>query len=135
MVRTALLDANLRPGVDVPLQYYRSRISCLQAVVVGAADACAIPRFALAQIGSIADMRLHVMIETAPINHFVFAVHERVPEADRAKLLECVLGWSATEAGRALLAAAAWPGFVAAADRDYDQVRRYVARLGTIAQQ
>jgi phosphonate transport system substrate-binding protein len=135
MVRAALLDANLRPGVDVQLQYYRSRVSCLQAVVIGVADACAIPGFALAQIGSIADMRLHAMIETAPINHFVFAVHERVPEADRAKLLGCILGWSATDAGRALLAAGAWPGFIAAEDRDYDQVRRYVARLGTIAQQ
>jgi phosphonate transport system substrate-binding protein len=135
MVRTALLDANLRPGVDVQLQYYRSRISCLQAVVIGAADACAITRFGLAQTESIADMRLHVMIETAPINHFVFAVHERVPEADRAKLLECILGWSASDAGRALLAAGAWPRFVAAEDRDYDQVRRDVARLGTIAQQ
>jgi ABC-type phosphate/phosphonate transport system substrate-binding protein len=135
MVRTALLDANLRPGVDVQLQYYRSRISCLQAVVIGAADACAITRFGLAQTESIADMRLHVMIETAPINHFVFAVHERVPEADRAKLLECILGWSGSDAGRALLAAGAWPRFVAAEDRDYDQVRRDVARLGTIAQQ
>lgn len=135
MVRTALLDANLRPGVDVQLQYYRSRISCLQAVVIGAADACAITRFGLAQTESIADMRLHVMIETAPINHFVFAVHQRVPEADRAKLLECILGWSGSDAGRALLAAGAWPRFVAAEDRDYDQVRRDVARLGTIAQQ
>jgi ABC-type phosphate/phosphonate transport system substrate-binding protein len=67
--------------------------------------------------------------------HFVFAVHERVPEADRAKLLGCILDWSRTETGRAVLAAAAWPGFVPAEDREYDQVRRYSAQLVTFAQQ
>ena len=135
MVKAALIDAGLRPGIDVLLQHYRTKSSCLQAVVIGSADACAIPRFILAQIGSIADMRLHVMIETAPINHFVFAVHERVPEADRAKLLGCILAWSHTETGRAVLAAGAWAGFVPAEDREYDPVRRYTTRLGTFAQQ
>jgi phosphonate transport system substrate-binding protein len=135
IVKAALIDAGLKPGVDVLLQHYRSKTSCLQAVVVGSADACAIPRFVLPQIESVGDMRLHVMLETAPMAHFVFAVHERVPEADRAKLLGCILDWSRTETGRAVLAAAAWPGFVPAEDREYDQVRRYSAQLGTFAQQ
>ncbi len=135
MVKAALVDAGLRPGVDVILQHYRTKTSCLQAVAIGSADACAIPRFVLAQIESIADMRLHVMIETAPINHFVFAVHERVPAADRAKLLSCILAWSHGEAGRAVLAAGAWAGFVPATDQDYDQVRRFSMRLKSVARQ
>jgi phosphonate transport system substrate-binding protein len=135
MVKAALIDAGLKPGVDVILHHYRTKTSCLQAVLVRSADACAIPRFVLPQITSLADMRLHVMIETAPINHYLFAVHERVPEADRAKLLACILDWSHTEAGRAMLAAAAWSGFVPAANQDYDQVRRYTTRLKTFAQQ
>jgi ABC-type phosphate/phosphonate transport system substrate-binding protein len=134
LVKGALIDAGLRPGVDVIVQHYRTKTSCLQAVMIGAADACAIPGFVLAQIESVADMRLHVMIETAPIHHFVFAVHERVPEADRAKVLGCILGWSASEAGRAVLAAGAWSGFVPATDQDYDQVRRYSRRLRTVPQ-
>jgi len=134
MVKAALVDAGLRPGVDVLLQHYRTMIACLQAVVVGSADACAIPRFGLTQIGSIADMRLHVMMETGPINNFLFAVHERVPEAARAKLLGCVLAWSQTEAGRAVLTAGGWAGFVPAEDRDYNQVRRYSTRLEVLAQ-
>ncbi len=80
-------------------------------------------------------MRLHVMIETASIRHFVFAVHDRVPAADRARLLDCILGWSHGEAGRAVLAAGAWPGFVPARDQDYDPVRRYSTRLKSLAQQ
>lgn len=135
MVKAALIDAGLKPGVDVVLHHYRTKHSCLQAVLVGSADACAVPRFVLAQIDSIADMHLHVMIETAPIKHFVFAVHERVPEADREKLLGCILDWSHTKAGRAVLAAGAWTGFVPAEDHEYDQVRRYSTRLKTLAQQ
>jgi ABC-type phosphate/phosphonate transport system substrate-binding protein len=135
MVKAALIDAGLRPGVDVTLQHHRTKTSCLEAVALGSADACAIPRFVLAQIESIADMRLHVMIETAPINHFVFAVHERMPAPDRAKLLGCILAWSHSEAGRAVLAAGAWAGFVPAQDREYDQVRRYSMRLKSFAQQ
>ncbi len=50
MVKAALIDAGLRPGVDVVLQHYRTKTSCLQAVVLGSADACAVPRFVLAQI-------------------------------------------------------------------------------------
>jgi ABC-type phosphate/phosphonate transport system substrate-binding protein len=134
MVKATLVEAGLRPGVDVLLQHYRSKTSCLQAVAIGSADACAVPRFVLAQIESIADLRLHVMIETAPINHFVFAVHERVPPADRAKLLACILSWADTDAGRAVLAAGAWGGFVPAYDHEYDEVRRYSARLKTLVQ-
>jgi ABC-type phosphate/phosphonate transport system substrate-binding protein len=134
MVKAALIGAGLRPGVDVTLHHYRTKTSCLQAVALGSADACAIPRFVLAQIESIADMRLHVMVETAPINHFVFAVHDRVPAADQAKLLACILSWSHSEAGRAVLAAGAWTGFVPAEDREYDQVRRYSMRLKSFAQ-
>ena len=130
MVKAALADAGLKPGVDVLLQHYRSRNACLQAVVVRAADACAVPRFVLAQIASVADLRLHVMVETAPISPYVFAVHERVSAPERAKLLACILSWGHTEAGRAVLAAGAWSGFVLARDQDYDEVRRSSARLG-----
>ena len=95
MVKAALADAGLKPGVDVLLQHYQTRIACLQAVVIRAADACAVPRFVLPQIASVADLRLHVMIETAPISPYVFAVHERVSAPDRAKLLACILSWAA----------------------------------------
>ncbi len=130
MVKAALADAGLKPGVDVLLQHYQTRIACLQAVVLRAADACAVPRFVLPQIASVADLRLHVMIETAPISPYVFAVHERVSAPDRAKLLACILSWARTEAGRAVLAAGGWSGFVLARDQDYDEVRRSSARLG-----
>jgi ABC-type phosphate/phosphonate transport system substrate-binding protein len=58
----------------------------------------------------------------------VIAVHSRVPEADRAKLLADILSWPRTEQGQAILAAGAWPGFVVARDHDYDGIRGDRAR-------
>lgn len=128
MVKTALIDAGLKPEVDVILRYYGTKMGCLQAVVTGSADACAVPRFALAQVGPIAELKLKVMTETEPISHLVIAVHSRVPETARAKLLADILSWPHTERGQAILAAGAWPGFVVARDGDYDEVRRARAR-------
>ena len=128
MIKAALTDAGLKPEVDVMLRYYGTKMACLQAVVTGSADACAVPRFVLSQVGLIAELNLKVMAETRPISHLVLAVHSRVPEADRAKLLADVLSWPRTEQGQMILAAGAWPGFVVARDEDYDPIRRDRAR-------
>ena len=68
------------------------------------------------------------MAETAPIT-LVFATHPRVPAATGQKLLALILSWPDTEEGRAMLAAGAWPGFVAAQDADYAQVRARHPRM------
>jgi ABC-type phosphate/phosphonate transport system substrate-binding protein len=99
-------------------------MSCLQAVVIGSADACAVPRLILSRVGLIAEMKLKVMAETTPISQLVIAVHGRVPAADRAKLLADILSWPRTEQGQAILAAGAWSGFALARDADYDGIRR-----------
>lgn len=132
LVKSALIDAGLWPGVDLTLRYYMTKMSCLQAVVAGSADACAVPRFVLSQVQSIAELPLRVMAETAPVNHFVIAVHDRVPEGDRAKLLATVLAWPDNPQGRAILATGAWPGFVVAEDAEYDEIRSYRSRLHTL---
>jgi phosphonate transport system substrate-binding protein len=130
----ALMDVGLTPGIDVTVEHHRTKASCLQAVTVGAADACALPQFALSQIAELGDGRLRVMVESRPIKHVVFAVHPRVPEADRAALRALIMSWPQTEQGRAILAAGAWPGFVAARDADYQEVRDYHARLAEFVQ-
>jgi phosphonate transport system substrate-binding protein len=124
LVKAVLTDAGLKPDVDVMLRHYGTKMSCLQAVVTGSADACAVPRLILSRVGLIAEMKLKVMAETTPISHLVIAVHSRVPEADRARLLANILSWPHTEQGKSILAAGAWPGFVVAHDDDYDGIRR-----------
>ena len=133
LLKAVLTDAGLNPDVDVMLSHYGTKMSCLQAVVIGSADACAVPRFILSWVGLIAEMRLKVMAETTPISQLVIAVHGRVPAADRAKLLADILSWPRTEQGQAILAAGAWSGFALAHDADYDGIRRdHSRRLRTL---
>lgn len=134
VVQAALREHDLVPGRDVTLRHYATKMSCLHAVAFGEADGCALPDFILAQLGALAEMRLRVMARTAPIRHFALAVHERMAAADRAMLLQCLLALPNTEEGRAILAATAWPRFVAAQDGDYEEVRRFRNRKRTLAQ-
>jgi ABC-type phosphate/phosphonate transport system substrate-binding protein len=134
IVQASLREHGLRPGRDVTLQHHATKMACVHAVVFGEADACGLPDFILSQFAAIGEMKLRVMARTPPIPHFVLAVHERVPEADRTRLLQCLLDLPGTAEGQAFLAATAWPHFVAARDDEYDDVRRYRDRQRTLAQ-
>jgi phosphonate transport system substrate-binding protein len=128
LTKAALIEVGLQPEVDVALRHYRTKVSCLQAVVIGSADACAVPTFVLKQIDSIAALKLRPLAETRSVRHFVIAVHASVPEGERSRLQRHVLSWPDTPQGRSVLAAGSWSSFVAAEDRDYDEVRA-LARL------
>jgi phosphonate transport system substrate-binding protein len=134
LVRTSLLDAGLVPGVDVALEHYRFKPSCLQAVASGRAAACGLPRFALAQIDPNIERKLRLIFETEPVSNFLFAAHARVPETDRIDLTKSILAWPFTADGRKILAGGAWTRFVPARDQEYDQIRRYLLRLRHIAE-
>jgi len=128
LTKAALIEVGLQPEVDVALRHYRTKMSCLQAVVLGSADACAVPMFVLEQIDAVARLKLRPLAETRSVRHFVLAAHASVPESVRARLQAHVLSWPDTPQGRQVLAAGSWSGFVAADDRDYDEVRA-LARL------
>jgi phosphonate transport system substrate-binding protein len=134
LAKIALVDAGLIPGIDTTLRHYRTKASCVQAVSIGAADACVLPRFVLPQIKAIGDGKLRIMAESPSTNHLVFAMHPRVPDLERKKLLALILSWPDTEQGRAILAAGSWPRFVTAHDSDYAQVRNYNTRLRMLVQ-
>jgi phosphonate transport system substrate-binding protein len=134
LAKVGLVDAGLIPGIDTILRHYGTKVSCLQAVSIGAADACVLPRFVLPQIDAIGKVKLRIMAETPAINHLVFATHRRVLAIDRKKLLALVLSWPDTDQGRAILASGSWPRFVRAHDADYAQVRNYNTRLRMLAQ-
>jgi phosphonate transport system substrate-binding protein len=133
LVQAALRARGLAPGIDVTLRHYASKVSCLHAAVLGDADGCAVPGFLPTQLGEVAE-NLRVMAETPPIKHFVLAAHRRVAPAHRATLLRSLLSLPDSDGGRAILAATAWPRFVAAQDQEYDPVRRYRAQRRTLVQ-
>lgn len=134
LVKASLIDARLVPGVDVVLEHYRTKPSCLQAVAIGRVAACGLPRFAVAQIDPDNALRLRLIFETDPVSNFVFAAHPRVPESDRINIYKSILAWPFTAKGREILAGGSWSRFVPARDQDYDEVRRHLLRLQQFAQ-
>jgi phosphonate transport system substrate-binding protein len=130
LARAALLDAGLVPGIDTRLEHYRTKVSCLQAIWVGAVDACVLPRFVLPQINHHGYGKLRIMAESSALAHLVFAAHPRLPAAEREKLRSMILSWPHTDPGRAILAIGSWPRFVTADDTDYEEVRRHKVRIG-----
>jgi ABC-type phosphate/phosphonate transport system substrate-binding protein len=133
LARLALVDAGLVPGVDTTLRHYQTKVSCLQAVSIGAADACVLPSFVMPQLDAVGEVKLRTMAETPAINNLVIATHRRVAGIDQRTLLALILSWPENEQGRAILAAGPWPRFVAAHDADYAQVRKYEARMRMLA--
>lgn len=129
LVKASLIDAGMTPGVDVALEHYRYKSSCLQAVVIGRAAACGLPPFALSQLDPDNELQLRLIFETAPVSNFVFAAHARVPESQRVDLGKSILAWPFTADGRKILAGGAWSRFVPARDQEYDEIRRYLLRL------
>ena len=132
LVQVALRARGL--ASEVTLRHYASKLSCLHAAVLGDAAGCAVPGFVASQLEEVAELNLRVMAETPPTRHFVLAVHQRVAPTPRATLLQSLLGLQDSDDGKAILAATAWPRFVAAQDHEYDAVRHYRADRGTLAQ-
>ena len=93
LVRAALIDAKLRPGLDVGIRHFRNKASCLQAVLTGAVNTCGLPAFVLSQVDHFGEHPLRTVFKTPPVNHFAFAVHQRVPEEERQKLQDLLLSW------------------------------------------
>ena len=134
LVMGALLDAGLRPGVDVELRHFRSKSSCLRAVASGRTAACALPSFAIAQIDPGNRRKLRAIFESEPVANFLFAAHARVPDSDRTDVARSILAWPFTAKGRKILSGGAWSRFVPALDQDYDEVRRHLWRLQHVAE-
>jgi phosphonate transport system substrate-binding protein len=124
----ALWDAGLHPSADVRREYGRNHFTCLQSVLIGAADACATAEQAMRTVEGKAQgtSRFRVLHRTAPIPHALFVVHKRVPKKDRDALLRTILDWPKTEEGRRILERGQFMPFVAAKDADYEVVREYV---------
>ena len=133
LARLALFEEGLQPGVDLQVQFYQSKSSCLQALAIGNVAACGLPRFALPQLG-LSDTRSYKVVyeRKLPVG-LTFAVHNRLSEADRDGIRAALLGLSDTDIGRQILKEASWPRLVVAHDQDFDEIRRLEARMSTLA--
>ena len=132
LIKTALIDAEIRPGLDIGVRHFRNKASCVQAVILGGVAACGLPSFVLSQIEDFGKQPLRVVFEAEPVNHFAFAVHERVPETERQELMDLVLSWS-DHNHEIIQLMGLNQGFVQAFDNDYAAIRAHKARLQTFA--
>lgn len=124
----ALRDAGINPATGVKRDYGKSHFTCMQAVLIGDADACGTAEQAMLHFQREKQMttRFRVLHRTPPIASSLFIVHKRVPKRDRDILLRTIVDWPKTEEGRRIVASGQFAHFVQALDAEYDPVRRYI---------
>lgn len=132
LTNMALQDAGINPKTGVKRDYGKNHFTCMQSVLIGAADACGTAEQALLHFEKEKQMttRFRVLHKTARIPHALFVVHKRVPKKDRDTLLKTILDWPKTEEGKKIIDGGQFIPFVAAKDADYHVVRRYYIRSG-----
>lgn len=133
LAKLALFEAGLRPGIDLQVQFYQSKSSCVQALAVGNAAACGLPRFALPKLGLSDTNAFKIVHERKLPVGLSFIAHRRLPELDRSRIQAALLGLSETEPGRSVLTGVGWPRLVEATDRDFDDVRVLESKVSTLA--
>ena len=109
---------------DFKRLYKSNHFSCMQSVLVGSSDACGTSYRALLHYedDKMKD-RFRVINISEEIPHVLYIVHKRVPEKDRKKLLEIILGWPNSPEGRNILKISRMIKFKEAKDKDYDILR------------
>ncbi|NIQ12641.1 MAG: phosphate/phosphite/phosphonate ABC transporter substrate-binding protein, partial [Gammaproteobacteria bacterium] len=86
LVKDHLLKNGLNLNTDINISHHRSHISCMQQVLIGAADACGTAAPALRFFEKRMKVKLKIVMRTIDIPHTLFAIHPRVPEAEREKI-------------------------------------------------
>jgi len=89
------------------------------------------PPLALRGVEQTLQVRFRTVVESPGIPNLTFIVHKRVPEDERRRLLETIVGWRDDPEGRRLVGAIGSSGFVEARDADFDDVRQMIKHLDT----
>ena len=130
LIKWALIEQGLRPGLDVGIRHFRNKASCLQAAGTGAVAACGVPAFILSEVETFASRPLRTVFTAPPASHFAFIVHERVPEAERQRLQETILSLG----DGSVEGFGPEKRFVRIEDGDYAAIRAQSSSLRTLAQ-
>lgn len=129
LVRRVMREQRFSPDQDFAMRSFRSVESCLQQVVIGEAQACICPPFALPGAEARFKVKFRTIVESPSIPNLTFVVHPRVPAAERNRLRSVILGWSNSEEGRRLNASIGTSGFVETRDAEFDPVRSLMKGL------
>ena len=115
---------NLDPEKDVTITHHRSHVSCMQQVMIKAADTCGTAAPALRFFEHKMKTDLDIIGETGSIPHALFTAHPGLSEEEYRKIKEAILSWSKTKKGQALLKHGKLSPYKDIKDKDYDVVRK-----------
>ncbi|MGR6502356.1 phosphate/phosphite/phosphonate ABC transporter substrate-binding protein [Shewanella sp. Koi 1] len=128
---SVLPRAHLKQGnIDVQVKYVGSHDSVYLAVLQGLVDAGGGVQRTFNNLTDAQKQQLNVLWQSPTYTPHAIATHPRVTKAQRQQLLEQLMALSTTPQGQALLQSVDFSSFVAAEDKDWDDVREL--KLGTL---
>ena len=135
LARVALLQAGIRPD-EVTIRHFPNHLACLQQLQIGSVDACATSAPAARVFEAQLGLKLQHIGRSQTITHALFAVHKRVPAADRERIKNSLMTTKLETMDPKLRALFIEPGsatpgryFRPVSDRDYEQARRILKKL------
>lgn len=135
LARFALLKAGIQPQ-EITIRHFPNHLACLQQLQIGSVDACATSAPAARVFEVQMGIKLQRIGRSPAITHAMFAVHKRVPTADRERIRAALLASTLDTMDPTLRALFIEPGsatpgryFKPVTDRDYDPARRILTQL------
>lgn len=134
---SALKAEGLKAGRDYSLRYFSNHLSCLQQLMIGTVASCATSAPAVRLFEDQYKVSLRHIGKSYGIPHTMFAVHRRMPAAERAKIKATLLSTTLATVDPKLrsLFIERTPGdtssgfFIPVSDRDYDSARKILRHL------
>ena len=124
LIEDHLTSNNLITDKNIKLTYHRSHVSCMQQVLIGAADACGTAAPALRFFQHKMKVTLKTIAESKAIPHTLFAVHPRIPAADKDKIQQRIMSWGKTVEGKKMLERGKMKPLQPIKDEEYNIVRQ-----------
>lgn len=125
LTKAHLKENGLKVGEDVELSHHRSHVSCMQQVVIKAADICGTAAPAVRFFEHKMNRKMRVVAKTTEIPHSLFISHPRVSESEREVLKNTMLNLHKTVKGREMFKRGKLKSFKAVTDSEYDVVRNF----------
>ena len=109
---------------DVIRKYKKNHFSCMQSVIINEAAACGTAERALKHFSDKnMEAKFRVLHNAIEIPNSLFIVHKRVPEKARKKLIESIINWPNSVAGKKILAGGKITPMIRTQNNVYDLIR------------
>ncbi|MDH5258754.1 MAG: phosphate/phosphite/phosphonate ABC transporter substrate-binding protein [Gammaproteobacteria bacterium] len=128
-----LRSLGIDPETDINATYQRSHESCLQQIWLKKAAACVTAKPMVDLFEKKRKVKFKILAKTRTIPHILYVVHERVPKAQREKLLQSILRWNTNVRGQQIIKSMGFSGFSEAKDEQYDVMRELVYEKSSIS--